>query len=64
MKVEIGARTSLEVRSSRADFHFHRLTPTPRLGQRITITASERTGEIILGFGELILEGTGKVAIR
>ena len=34
------------------------------IGQVISITASEQTGDIVLTFGELILIGNGKVMIR
>jgi len=34
------------------------------IGQEISITASEQTGEIVMRFGDLILVGNGKVMIR
>jgi hypothetical protein len=37
---------------------------TALIGQVISITASEQTGDIVLTFGELILIGNGKVMIR
>ncbi len=34
------------------------------IGQPISITASEQTGDVVLTFGELILTGNGNVMIR